>query len=87
MVIITVSVDSDTNQIFRKSVERAFGNRKGSLGKAFREAMRNWSEDKKVEETRKRLLNILHKGLGKVKDASFSREELYDEEFKRRYRD
>ena len=73
---ITVKVDEDIEKTFREAASRRYGKRKGYLGKAITEAMKEWSEKgEKSEESKFR--ELLEKGV-KMKKWKFNREELHD---------
>lgn len=55
MGTITVSVDDDVEERFRKRVREKYGQKKGVLGKAFTEAMETWAKDEDMQ-TFERLL-------------------------------
>ncbi len=75
MGTITVNVDDDVEQEFRRVVSEKYGRRKGALGRAFNEAMQAWA--RKATSLR-RCMALLEKGvdLGGLKYAK--REELHD---------
>ncbi len=73
---ITISVDEDTEKSFREAASRRYGRRKGYLGKAITEAMKEWSEKSK-ESADVKFLELLEKGI-KMKKWKFNREELHD---------
>ena len=73
---ITVNVEEEVENEFRKQASRRYGKRKGYLGRALTEAMREWSkkaEDDVVAES----LKLLESGI-KMKKWKFNREELYE---------
>ncbi|MBI2665115.1 hypothetical protein HYX12_00660, partial [Candidatus Woesearchaeota archaeon] len=75
MGTITISINDETEEIFREVVEQELGTGKGKLGQAVQEALQEWIKEKKEEEIAKRQLVFLEKGykFGKFK---FSRDEL-----------
>ncbi|MFH1072910.1 MAG: hypothetical protein V1743_05785 [Nanoarchaeota archaeon] len=75
MGTITINVNDETEELFRKRVSQLYGKRKGSLGKALTEAIREWSKRKEYFD---RCLELLTAGadLGKIKFKS--RDELHD---------
>lgn len=73
---ITVSVDEEVEKSFREAAGRRYGKRKGYLGKAITEAMKEWSE-KSRESAEVKFLDLLEKGAG-MKKWKFNREELHD---------
>ncbi len=73
---ITVSVDEEVEKSFREAAGRRYGKRKGYLGKAITEAMKEWSE-KSRESAEVKFLDLLEKG-ARMKKWKFNREELHD---------
>lgn len=71
---ITVSVEEEVEERFRKLASAAYGKRKGYLGKALTEAMREWEKKKKETDVNARALEMLEKGFDmgglKTKDRS-----------------
>ena len=73
---ITVNVEKEIATEFRKQVAIKYGKKKGALGKAFTEAMREWGRKKDAE--------IVNQGIKLLKDGvegekwKFSREELHE---------
>ncbi len=59
MGTITVNVDDETEAHFRLAVRRRYGQRKGTLGRAIKEAMHAWSEDEQQARARQNVLDIL----------------------------
>jgi len=59
---ITVSVEEDVEERFRKLASATYGKRKGYLGKALTDAMREWEKKKKEVDVDARALEILRKG-------------------------
>lgn len=74
---MTVSVDEEIEEKFRKEVERELGKKKGALSKAVDEAFEKWTKEKRQEEIAEKELNLMEEGfeMGKVK---FEREELHE---------
>ncbi len=70
---ITISVEADVENRFRKLAGATYGKRKGYLGKALTEAMMEWERNKR-ENTNMRALEMLDKGFSmgglKTKDKS-----------------
>lgn len=77
MATLTLSIDSRTEETFRKSAELKFGKRKGSLGKAASEAFEEWAKREMLGSEAK-MLEMLRTGfeLGKIKWKS--RDELHE---------
>lgn len=78
MATITISVDDEVEKKFRKAAEAAYKQKKGRLGKAMTEAMKQWLHQQKQQEITKRQLKLLEKGfkLGEIKYRK--REELHE---------
>lgn len=60
--VITVSVQEDVEERFRKLAGIAYGKHKGYLGKAITEAMKEWEKRKKETDVNARALEMLKKG-------------------------
>lgn len=80
---ITVNVEKDVEESFRKLAGAAYGKRKGYLGKAITEAMKEWERKKAQVDVNARALELLGTGV-KMKKWKFNREEIYAERFKRK---
>ena len=79
MGTITISVDDDVEKAFRKHVEEVMGGKKGDLGKAVTQAMKNWAEEKEQKEIAERMKMRGEKGMYRLpKNWKFNRDELYD---------
>jgi len=59
---LTVNVEEDVEERFRKIASVIYGKRKGYLGKALTEAMREWEKKKKETDVNARALEMLRKG-------------------------
>lgn len=73
---ITVNVEESVASEFRKQAIVKYGKRKGSLGKAFAEAMKEWTKKEDAEIVNQGL-KLLKEGI-KGKKWKFNREELYE---------
>ncbi len=73
---ITVNVKEDVAEEFRKIAGLKYGKKKGYLGKAATEALKEWSE-KKNDDADAKFLKLLKEGI-KTKPWKFNREELYE---------
>jgi len=75
MGTITVNINNEVEQDFRKRVSQIYGKKKGVLGKALSEAMIAWSMKKKYFDT---CMKLLEEGrdMGRLKYKN--REELHD---------
>lgn len=79
MGTITISVDDEVEEKFRKTVGASIGNKKGDLGKAVTEAMDKWVDEKRQKEIAERQMERSRKGLYKLpKGWKFNRDEIYD---------
>lgn len=77
MGTITVNVDDEIEEEFRKIASEEFKGKKGFLGDAITEAMKEWVKEKEQEEISKREIEILKKGFKLGKITYKKREELY----------
>ncbi len=75
--IITISVESETEERFRKLAGSAYGNRKGYLGKAVTEAMKE-KIGRMETGTVAKSLKLLENGITMGKLKFKSREELHE---------
>lgn len=73
---ITVNVEEEVETEFRKQAGRKFGKKKGYLGKAITEAMKEWTK-KRNQDIDNRFLAIMKEGV-KTKKWKFNRAELYE---------
>ncbi len=80
--IITVSVQEDVEERFRKLASVTYGKHKGYLGKAITEAMKEWEIKKRSTDVNVKALEMLETGI-KMKKWKFDRNEIYVERFKR----
>lgn len=75
MGTITLSIDDDEEEQFRKTVRQRYGNKKGSLGKAATEAFKEW---RKKQEHFNTTMQLLENGVSGGKVMYEDREELHD---------
>lgn len=73
---MTVNVEEGVANEFRKKASLKYGKKKGYLGKAITEAMKEWSE-KRNEDLEKQFLELLETGI-KGKKWKFNRAELHE---------
>lgn len=73
---ITVNVEEEVDSEFRKQASLKYGKKKGYLGKALTEAMKEWAK-KRNEDVDRKFLKLLKEGI-KTKAWKFNREELYE---------
>lgn len=74
---MTVNVEREVATEFRKQASIEYGKKKGYLGKALTEAMKEWARKKEAEDLDKKVLKLLHEGI-KGRKWKFNREELYE---------
>lgn len=79
MTTITVNVDDEAYEKFRKLAAEERNGKKGFLGDAITAVMKKRIEEKEQEAIKKRLLERIKKGynLGGLKEG-FKREDLYE---------
>jgi len=77
MGIITVTVEDDVEERFRKTVNETKGRAKGVLGSATSEAMQEWVEKQRQQKISKEMLELLEKGFEMGKFKKVSRDELH----------
>jgi len=75
---ITVSVNAEVEQKFRRTARAIHGKKKGYLGKALTDAMDRWTKEKQETDTVAATMRLLDEGLdlGGVKYRH--REELHE---------
>jgi len=78
MGTITVNIKDDVEKEFRKLVRSVHGARKGDLGKALNEAMKNWVYEKKQEKTAQEGLKLLELKFNFGKRLYRGRDELHE---------
>jgi len=68
MGTITINVNDEAEQKFRKATQLTYGKAKGVLGKAATEAIEEWS-DRKTRGNETKMLELLESGfkMGKLK--------------------
>jgi len=76
---ITVNVEEDVEERFRKIASATYGRRKGYLGKALTQAMKEWEKKQKQIDVNVRALEILRKGFKMGKITWKSRDELHEQ--------
>lgn len=77
MKTITVNVEEDVEKRFRRLASAIYGKRKGYLGKALTEAMKEWEKRRvKMNHVAKAML-LLEKGI-KMRRWRFKREDLHE---------
>ena len=73
---ITVNVKEEIAEEFRKQASLKYGKKKGYLGKAVTEALKEWSKNRN-EDADAKFLKLLKEGI-KTKAWKFNRDELYE---------
>lgn len=74
---ITVNVEKEVEEKFRKIASATYGKKKGYLGKALTEAMREW-EKKNASKKKERFFELLEKGIDMGGINYKKREELHE---------
>ncbi|MBI2632515.1 hypothetical protein HYW75_05915 [Candidatus Pacearchaeota archaeon] len=77
MATITINVNNKINQEFRKTVRKKLGERKGVLGKAIEEAIKNWLEEENQIRIAERQILMAKRGLYSLKNWKFNRDEIH----------
>lgn len=75
MATITINVNNEIEKTFRSKVYQIYGKRKGILGKALTEAMKDWAMRKEYFDS---CIGLLSKGVDMGKLKYSKREELHD---------
>ncbi len=75
MAIMTITIDAKTEEIFRRQAAARFGTKKGAIGKAIDEAMKEWAVR---HDTETKCLELLRKSVKRGGLGYTKREELYD---------
>jgi hypothetical protein len=79
MGTITLSIDDETEQIFRRTAKKVIGERKGYLGEAATDAMKLWIHEKTQEAIAKDALELIRKTYRFGEKKYSSRKDLYDQ--------
>lgn len=75
---ITISVQEDVEERFRRLAGATYGRHKGYLGKAVTDAMDIWIERKEKSDVNARALKMLEKGFKMGKITWKNRDELHE---------
>lgn len=75
---ITISVQEDVEERFRKLAGATYGRHKGYLGKAMTEAMKEWENKKSYTDVNARALEMLRKGFKMGKMTTKNRSEWHE---------
>lgn len=78
MGIMTISVDNQKEEAFRKAVAVKFGTEKGSISKGMEWGMEKVIEDVELETLRRRAIERLEKGMKIGFKGYKKRSELYE---------
>ena len=78
MKTITVSVDEEAEEEFRKIAKSIYNGKKGYLGKAISEALRMWIDARKQTEIANRELEAIKSGFDFGKKLYKTRAELHE---------
>ena len=76
--IITVSVDAEVEERFRRTAKAVHGKRKGYLGKALTDAMKVWTREREQTDNVAATLRLLEDGLDIGVERYRSRDELHE---------
>ncbi len=79
MTTITVNVDDEVYEKFRKLASEEKNGKKGFLGDAITENMKCYLEEKEQEDAKKQLLALMKKGVRLGFKCYKSRDELYED--------
>ncbi len=78
MAIITISIDDNINNEFRKYVEKKLGKGKGILKKAFMEAIKKWIEGEEAKQIAERQIKLMKEGIISLRGWKFDRGEIHE---------
>ena len=77
MGTITVSIDDETEEVFRGMVGETYGKGKGHLGKAITEAIQEWVHERQQKQIAERELKRIEKGYDTEVILYKTRDELW----------
>ena len=75
---ITVSVDAEVEEKFRRTAKAVHGKKKGYLGKALTDAMKVWTREKEQTDNVAATLRLLEEGIDMGIARYRSRDELHE---------
>lgn len=75
---ITVSVDAEVEGKFRRAAKAVHGKKKGYLGKALTDAMRNWTKEREQTDNVAASLRLLEEGVDMGITKYRSRDDLHE---------
>lgn len=78
MSTVTINVPDSTIQEFRKAAAETFGNGKGHLGKAFAEAIKDWTHERKQKKIAREAIEMMEHGFNMGKRLYKDRSELHE---------
>lgn len=78
MGTITLSIDDETERLFRKTAKQVVGERKGYLGEAATDAMKLWIHEKTQKAIAQDALDLIRKTYRFGEKRYNSRKDLYD---------
>lgn len=78
MGIMTISVDDDKEEAFRKAVAKKFGTEKGAISRGIEFGMDKVIEDVEFETLRRRAIERLEKGFNMGKRLWKTRDDMHD---------
>jgi len=78
METLTINVQSDVIQEFRRVASEAFGNGKGHLGKAVTEAIQDWMYEREQKKIATEAINMMEHGFNMGKRLYKDRGELHE---------
>lgn len=78
MATITININDGVAKEFREEVMQSIGQRKGALGKAIEEAIKQWLHEKKQKQIAKEMIELMEEGIAMGKIKIKSRGELYE---------
>jgi hypothetical protein len=76
--VITVSVDAQVEEKFRKTARAIHGKKRGYLGRALTDAMENWTREKEQTDSVVATLQLLDEGINLGGLKYKNRDELHD---------
>jgi predicted transcriptional regulator len=75
---ITVSVDAEVEERFRRTAKAIHGKKKGYLGKALTDAMKVWTKEREQTDNVAATLRLLEEGVNMGITKQKSRDELHE---------
>lgn len=78
MATITININDSIAKEFREEVMQSIGQRKGALGKAIEEALKQWLHEKRQKQIAKEMIELMEEGIAMGKIKIKSRSELYE---------